>query len=59
MIVSILVPNLTQDSISIRCIPATCQPYVFWGPPLGGLGPQGNKFEQVSSDDHEMSVAGW
>ena len=24
----------------------------------GGLGPQVNKFEQVSSDDHQMSVAG-
>ena len=23
----------------------------------GGLGPQVNKFEQVSSDDHQMSVA--
>ena len=25
---------------------------------LLGLGPQVNKFEQVSSDDHQMSVAG-
>ena len=40
---------------------------VFWWPPLGvitsgwggGLGPQVNKFEQESSDDHQMSVAGW
>ena len=24
----------------------------------GGVGPQVNKFEQVSSDDHQMSVAG-
>ena len=24
----------------------------------GGIGPQVNKFEQVSSDDHQMSVAG-
>ena len=23
----------------------------------GGVGPQVNKFEQVSSDDHQMSVA--
>ena len=25
--------------------------------PVRGLGPQVNKFEQVSSDDHQMSVA--
>ena len=24
-----------------------------------GLGPQANKFKQVSSDDHQMAVAGW
>ena len=41
------------------------QPYVFWWPPLDvstsggqGVGPQVNKFEKVSSDDHNMSVAG-
>ena len=37
--------------------------YVFRWPPLDGstiegLGPQVNKFEQVSSDDHQMSVVG-
>ena len=37
--------------------------YVFRWPPLdvstiGGLGPQVNKFEHVSSDDHQMSVVG-
>ena len=26
--------------------------------PVVGVGPQGNKFEQVSSDDYQMSVAG-
>ena len=25
---------------------------------VGGVGPEVNKFEQVSSDDHQMSVAG-
>ena len=28
-----------------------------WGGAVG-VGPQVNKFEQVSSDDHQMSVAG-
>ena len=40
--------------------------FVFRSPPLDvstmgrgwGVGPQVNKFEQVSSDDHQMSVAG-
>ena len=39
--------------------------YVFWWPPLDvstgggrGIGPQVNKFEQASSDDHQMSVVG-
>ena len=27
-------------------------------PVRGGVGPQVNKFEQVSRDDHQMSVAG-
>ena len=36
---------------------------LFWWPPLNvsggwGVGPQVNKFEQVFSDDHQMSVAG-
>ena len=26
--------------------------------PVWGIGPQVNKFEQVSSDDHQMSLAG-
>ena len=26
--------------------------------PAGAVGPQVNKFEQVSSDDHQLSVAG-
>ena len=57
--------SLTQDSTPVGCIPPACQPYVFQWPPLdvstggrgGGLGPQVNKFEQVSNDDHQMSVA--
>ena len=48
---------MKQDSIRVGC--------VFKWPTLdvcisGGLevGSQGNKFEQVSSDDHQMSLAG-
>ena len=53
-----------QESIPVGSVPTACQAYVFWLPPLdvstgeGWLGPQVNKFEQVSSDDHQMSVAG-
>ena len=39
----------------------TTRLYVFWWPPLDvstiGGGPQVNKFEQISSDKHQMSVA--
>ena len=54
-----------QDSIPVGCVPPACQPYVFWWPPLdvskgaGGVGHQVDKFEQVSSDGHQMSVVGW
>ena len=53
-----------QDSIPVECVPPTCKLYVFWWPPQGvstmqgGVGTQMNKFEQVSSDDHQMSMAG-
>ena len=52
-----------QDSIPVGCAPSACQPYVFLWPPLDvstsrGLGPQVDKFEQVFSDDHQMSVVG-
>ena len=59
--------NTEQDSIPVGCIPPASQPYVFWWSLLdvstggwggGGVGPQVNKFEQVSSDDHQISVAG-
>ena len=46
------------------CLPSTCQLYMFQWPPVdittaggrGVLGPKVNKFEQVSNDDHQMSV---
>ena len=55
--------NKQQESIPVGCILPACQPYVFWWPPLDvrtgeGVGPQENKFEPLSSDDHHMPVAG-
>ena len=56
--------NNQPDSIPVGCIPPPCQPYVFQWPPLdvstceGWVGPQVNNFEQSSSDNHQMSVAG-
>ena len=50
-----------QESIPVGCVPPTRQFYVFQWLPLDvsmGVCPQMNKFEQVSSDDHQMSVAG-
>ena len=53
-----------QESIRVGCIPPTCQAYVLrWPPPdvsTGGRGmdPQVNNFVQVSSDGHQMSLAG-
>ena len=53
-----------QDSIPVECVPPTCKLYVFWWPSQGvstiegGVGTQMNKFEQVSSDEHQMSMAG-
>ena len=55
--------NIKQGSIPIGCVPPACQLYTSWWPPLGvststGVGPKVNKFEQVSNDDHQMSVVG-
>ena len=56
-------PTIEQDSIPVGCVPPACQPYAFQWLPLdvstsmGVIGPKVNKFEQVSSDDHQMSVA--
>ena len=61
--VSQLEIKVQQDSIPVGCIPPTCKPYLlqFQLPPpdvapRGGGGPQMNKFEQVSSDHHQMSL---
>ena len=56
--------NKQQDSIPVGCVPRACQPYVLRWPPLGVsnvmgmVGNQVDKFEQVSSDDHQMSGTG-
>ena len=52
--------NILQDSIPVRCKSPACQLYVFWCLPLGvttgwALGPQVNTFEQLFSDDHQIS----
>ena len=49
--------KIKQDSmIPVGYVPSTCQSYVFQWKPLGrGVGPQVNKFEQISSDGHQMS----
>ena len=54
--------HLEQDSIPVGCVPSVCQLYMFRWPPIdvaggGSVGPQMNMVEQVSSDDHQMSVA--
>ena len=56
---------ITQESIPVGCIPPTCQPYMLWWPPdvntmWGGSvqWDQRNKFAQVFSDGHQMSLAG-
>ena len=46
---------------SSRMHTARLQPYVLWFPPdvsTSGGCPQVNKFEQVSSDGHQISLAG-
>ena len=55
--------NLEQDSIPVGCVPLACQPYMFQWPVLDvstkvEVCPQVNKFEQISSDAYQMSVAG-
>ena len=45
------------------CVPPACQLCMFQWPPLdvstgGVVGHRVSKFEQVFSDDHQMSVAG-
>ena len=54
-----------EDNIPIGCVSPACHPYVFWWLPLcvttsgnGGSRHFVNKFQQVSCDDHQMSVAG-
>ena len=50
-----------QDSIPVGCVPSAWQPYVFQQSPLDantGGGHQVKKFEQVFSNDHQMSVEG-
>ena len=47
----------------VGCVQAAWQPCMFRWPLLDvstsqGVGPQVNKFEQVSSDDHQMSPVG-
>ena len=61
MLQAVEAPKTTQDNILVGCALPTCQPYVFhWAIRTmgGGIAPQVNKFEQVSSDDHQISVAG-
>ena len=48
-----------QESIPVGCVPPACQPYVlWWSPDVRTGGPQVNKFEQVFSNCHQMSLAG-
>ena len=56
--------NKLQEIIPVRCVLPACQPYELWPPDVstgrgcGVGGPQMNKFEQVSSYGHQMSLAG-
>ena len=56
--------KLEQESIPVGRVPpasvATTRYQYRWGRGVGCLCPQAqvNKFEQVSSDDHQMSLAG-
>ena len=51
-----------QESIPVGCVPTTCADCTCFNSHhqmlLMGRGPQMNKFEQVSSDHHQISVAG-
>ena len=54
---------INQESIPVRCVPpalvATTRYQRQWGWGEGvGVSPQLNKFEQVSSDAHQMSLVG-
>ena len=51
---------LKQESIPVGCVPSVGKLYMLqWPPPdvILRRGPQVNKFEQVSSCGHQMSVA--
>ena len=47
-----------QESIPVGCVPLTSVATTRCQYQWGEVGPQVHKFEQVSSDDHQMSVAG-
>ena len=57
-------PNIfsEQENIPVGCVLHACQPYMLGGHQIsvlvGGMGPQVNKCEQVSSDKHQMSLVG-
>ena len=56
-------PYFLQESVPVGYVPPACQSYMFWWPPLGistgvVVGIPVNKFKQVSSDNHQMLVAG-
>ena len=51
--------NRKQERIPVGCVPpASVSTTKFMSVPMG-VGPQVNKFEQVSSDDYHMSLVGW
>ena len=53
--------SVKQESIPVGCVPTACKPYMLqWPQPdvAPGRGPQVNKFEQISSVGHQMSVGG-
>ena len=49
--------NKKRDSIPIGCVPPARWPPLDVSTSGGVVGPQANKFEQVSSNDYQMSVA--
>ena len=52
---------MKQESIPVGCIPPNCQQYVLQPPDAstsGRVWPQVNKFKQVSSDGHQISLEG-
>ena len=46
--------------IPVECVLHASQLYVIWSPDVStiGVGPQVNKFEKVSCDDHQLLLAG-